>query len=166
MNDIREIVTKAIIAKGKKTITLEEKFKPDVKAYSILGCWIINHEFEAMKNDNVVTITGEFEVNVWTSHNNNSKTDINRKKITYQTDIVTKQIVTDFIENSEDVLARIIQHPTCTNAKIIDDEIELDIVFQIAAEVIGETKMQVTVFNQPENWEPELENEINEDFLK
>lgn len=166
MNDIREIVTKAVIAKGKKTINLEEKVKPENKVYSVLGCWIINHEFEAHKNENTVIINGEFELNIWTSHNNNAKTDVNRKKVKYQTEIITKQIVSDYIENSDDVLARIIQHPTCVNAKIVDDIIELDIVFQIVAEVIGETKMQVTVFNQTESWEPDYENEIDENFLK
>ena len=49
MNEIREIVTRAVVAKGKKVFNLVEKINTFEKPYSILGCWIINHEFEASK---------------------------------------------------------------------------------------------------------------------
>ena len=54
MNEIREIVTRAVVAKGKKVFNLVEKVKTKEKPYSILGCWIINHEFEASKINEVV----------------------------------------------------------------------------------------------------------------
>ena len=55
-----------------------------------------------------------------------------------------------------------------TNAKIVEDIIYLDLEFEILAEVIGETKMQVTVFTPLENQEDDIEDldiEVNEDFL-
>jgi spore coat protein E len=107
-------------------------------------------------------------VNIWFSTNNNTKTDIIRETITYKKEIVTKTVVKDYLENTDDILARIIQHPTVTNAKIIDDTVQLDITFEIIAEIIGETKMKVTVFKETENWEEEVETldmDINENFL-
>ena len=98
----------------------------------------------------------------------NTKTDIIRETITYKKEIVTKTIVKDYLENTDDILARIIQHPTVTNAKIIDDTVQLDITFEIIAEIIGETKMKVTVFKEVENWEEEIDTldmDINENFL-
>ena len=168
MNEIREIVTRAVVAKGKKVFNLVEKVRTFEKPYSILGCWIINHEFEASKINDVVKLDGEFEVNIWFSTNNNTKTDIIRETITYKKEIVTKTIVKDYLENTDDILARIIQHPTVTNAKIIDDTVQLDITFEIIAEIIGETKMKVTVFKEVENWEEEIDTldmDINENFL-
>lgn len=168
MNEIREIVTRAVVAKGKKVFNLIEKVRTFEKPYSILGCWIINHEFEASKIDEVVKLDGEFEVNIWFSTNNNTKTDIIRETITYKKEIVTKTVVKDYLENTDDILARIIQHPTVTNAKIIDDTVQLDITFEIIAEIIGETKMKVTVFKEVENWEEEIDTldmDINENFL-
>lgn len=168
MNEIREIVTRAVVAKGKKVFNLVEKINTFEKPYSILGCWIINHEFEASKIDEVVKLDGEFEVNIWFSTNNNTKTDIIRETITYKKEIVTKTVVKDYLENTDDILARIIQHPTVTNAKIIEDTVQLDITFEIIAEIIGETKMKVTVFKEVENWEEEIDTldmDINEDFL-
>lgn len=169
MNEIREIVTRAVVAKGKKVFNLTEKVKTEEKPYSILGCWIINNEFEASKVNDVVKLDGEFEVNIWYSTNNNTKTDVLRELITYKKEIVTKQIVKDYLENSDDILARIIQHPTCTNARIFDDCVEVDVTFEILAEIIGETKMKVTVFKEEPNWEDDVEvldMDLNENFLE
>ncbi len=48
--------------------------------------------------------------------------------------------------------------------------IEVDIVFEVVAEIIGETKMMVTVFSQVETNDnvddDDFENEINEDFIE
>ena len=64
MNEVREIVTKAIVAKGKKYISLSHNIDSNKNPYSILGCWVINHEFEALRNDDLVEINGIFEVNI------------------------------------------------------------------------------------------------------
>lgn len=168
MNEIREIVTRAVVAKGKKVFNLVEKVKTNEKPYSILGCWIINHEFEASRINEVIKLDGEFEINIWFSTNNNTKTDIIREVISYKKEIITKTVVKDYLENTDDILARIIQHPTVTNAKIIDDTVQVDITFEIIAEIIGETKMKVTVFKEVENWEEEIDTldmDINENFL-
>ena len=168
MNEIREIVTRAVVAKCKKVFNLVEKVKTKEKPYSILGCWIINHEFEASKINEVVKLDGEFEINIWFSTNNNTKTDIIRETITYKKEIATKTVVKNYLENTDDILARIIQHPTVTNAKITDDYVQVDITFEIIAEIIGETKMKVTVFKETENWEEEIDTldmDINENFI-
>ena len=168
MNEVREIVTKAVVAKGKKAMHITHNIQTTAHPYSVLGCWIINHEFEAVRNDNLVDIDGEFEVNIWYSTEENTKTDVLREKVAYHKDIKVKSIVTEYMKNSDDVLARILKHPTVTNAKIIDDEIKLDIDMEIMAEIIGETKMQVTVFIpvvSDEEDSDDLDIEVNEDFL-
>ena len=167
MNEIREIVTKAIVAKGKKVFNLKEEVPFDIIPYSILGVWIINHEFEATRVDEMVKISGNFEINVWYSSNNNEKTDILGHKVKYIKDIKTKQIVKEYLENTDDILAKIIKHPTCLNAKILNEHLELDIQFEILAEIIGETKMQVTVFNTSDVYsiDDEIDANVEELFL-
>ena len=88
--------------------------------------------------------------------------------VAYKKDIKVKRIVNEYLKNSDDVLAKILKHPTVTNAKIIDNEIKLDIDLEILAEVIGETKMQVTVFTPIVNEDDDIDDldiEVNEDFL-
>ena len=94
--------------------------------------------------------------------------DIIREKVTYKKDIKVKRIVNEYLKNSDDILVKILKHPTVTNAKIIDGEIKIDVDFEILAEVIGETKMQVTVFT-PVAIDEDIEDldiEVNEDFLR
>ncbi len=167
MSEIREIVTKAIVAKGKKSILILHKIDTKIKPYSILGCWIINHKFEASKDDDVVNIAGSFDINIWYSTDNNTKTDVIRETVNYKKDIKTKQIVADYLEHSDDILIKILKQPTATNAKIYDGKIDIDVTFEILAEVLGETKMQVTVMKQATDLEDvdDLDIEINEDFL-
>jgi spore coat protein E len=61
--------------------------------------------------------------------------------------------------SSTDVMARILQQPTCTNARIVGNDIEIEVIFEVLVEVIGVTKMMVTVFNNPDNIET-----IDDDF--
>lgn len=167
MNEIREIVTRAVVAKGKRVLDLTENLKCKDKLYSILGCWIINHEFEATKINNVVKLDGEFEVNIWYSTLDNTKTDILKEVIYYKKEITTKQIVKGYLENSDEIIARIIEHPTVINAKIIDNEITIYISFEVLAEIIGETKMKVKILEE-DSIEDEIDTidmDINENFL-
>lgn len=167
MNNVREIVTRAVLAKGRKIFKLSEIVTISSNVTSVLGCWIINHEFETKLNGKSVDISGSFENNIWYSSDDNSRTDVAKSTTSYNGNIKVKEIVCDNISDHCDVIARVLQQPTCTNAVITPDGIQVDIVFEILVEVIGETKMMISVVNQPENTEPvdDFENEINENFL-
>ena len=45
MANYKEIVTKAVIGKAKKTNSMHFSFTPDDKVDTVLGCWVINHNF-------------------------------------------------------------------------------------------------------------------------
>ena len=66
MASYKEIVTKAIIGKGKKhfknSYTLEAENKPT----TVLGCWVINHKFKGYKSGDKVGVDGSFDINIWT----------------------------------------------------------------------------------------------------
>ena len=167
MNDVREIVTRAVLAKGRKKFKLKETVLVNTDISSVLGCWIINHQFETELNNKEVIVKGSFENNIWYSADNNTRTDVARSTTEYTTTVKVKEVLNDNISNHCDVVARILQQPTCTNALITNDGIEIDITFEVLVEVIGETKMMVNVVNTacPEDDLDMLENEINEDFL-
>ncbi len=166
MNEIREIVTKAVIAKGKKTIKLKSVVSPSNDTFSILGCWVINHGFTATLDQDCVVINGEFEINIWYAYDENSKTDIAREVQTYTDSIKTRQIVKN-VNSTKDVIVRVLQQPTCTNASITENGIEVDVVLEEAVDVIGETKIAVTAFTNidPDTLDDSFENEINENFI-
>ena len=78
-----------------------------------------------------------------------------------------RDIVCDATTDHKDVIVRILQQPTCTNACINDGNIEVEVVFDSLAEIIGETKMMVNVYNCNDTFDTidNFENEINEDFI-
>lgn len=43
MATYKEIVTKAVIGKGKKTFTTTSSIRPEIVPTTVLGCWVINH---------------------------------------------------------------------------------------------------------------------------
>ena len=83
MSNYREIVTKAVIGKAKKTsgsnFSLETEERPD----TVLGCWVINHNFNGVRSNDKIVITGSYDVNIWYSYENDSKTTVINKQITY-----------------------------------------------------------------------------------
>src|SRR5690554_3390306 len=110
MNEIREIVTKAVVGKGKKIIRLNELVSPNHEAFSILGCWVINHEFEGNLIDgNKVGLNGIFEINIWYAFNNNTETEVAKKVVKYCDTLKTRQIVKDVSNDTKDIIIRILQ---------------------------------------------------------
>ena len=167
-NCIREIVTKAIVGKGKKLIRFKNNLVPNNSVDSILGCWIINHTFKATLDDDKVCINGSYEIDVWYAYDDNKSTELSKESFEYQEVIKTRQIINDLDRDSRDVIVRTIQQPTCVNACITCDGVTVEVVLELLAEVIGEATMIVTVYPKEEVHEEyinDFENEINEDFI-
>ena len=55
MANYKEIVTKAVISKGKKLFKTTHSVTVD-KPSTVLGCWVINHNFSGSKNNNDIVI--------------------------------------------------------------------------------------------------------------
>ena len=66
----KEIVTKAVIGKGKKKYKNTYTINTDNTPNTVLGCWIINHKFEGVQENNKIVINGSFDVNLWYSYEN------------------------------------------------------------------------------------------------
>ena len=173
MNDIREIVTKAVIGKGKKRFKITSPLN-DLRspADSILGCWIINHKFGARKCDNSVDVKGVYDINVWYSFADNTQTEVARQTIEYDDQVNVHRTIRDCLYEGDEVIARTIQQPTCVDARIEDGEIVVEVEFEIVVEVIGEPKMRVSILGPVENdcdtddEEDEIDQQINPNFLK
>ena len=104
MNDIREIVTKAVIGKGKKRFKITSPLN-DLRspADSILGCWIINHKFGARKCDNSVDVKGVYDINVWYSFADNTQTEVARQTIEYDDHVNVHRTIRDCLYEGDEV---------------------------------------------------------------
>lgn len=173
MSEIREIVTKAIVEKGKKQIRFTTTVNSLNNVESILGCFVLNHSFSANRIKEAVEVNGKFELNVWYSHSSNTKTDVVKQVITYDKVVRTKKTIKSYIEDNNDVIVKMLQQPICNDVKIVDDNIEIEIMFEVECEVIGETKIKVNVLegahiydpNENDDYLDDIENEINPQFI-
>ena len=103
MANYREIVTKTVLGKGKKLFTNHYSLTPEEVPSTILGCWVINHKFEGVKEQNKIRVRGTSDVNIWYSYDNNTKTLVSKQTITYDELLnVNKKRESNINDNSED----------------------------------------------------------------
>ncbi|WP_077621894.1 outer spore coat protein CotE [Sediminibacillus massiliensis] len=175
--EYREIITKAVIGKGRKFTQDTNTISPSHRPSSILGCWVINHLYNAnKKGDDTVEINGSYDVNVWYSYNDNTKTEVVTERVKY-CDHVKLSVKDDQTLNDDfEVFAKVIQQPNCLECKISsnDHKILVETEREFLVEVIGETKVCVKVdpkgyVGEDDDWDFDLSDdefdEINPDFL-
>lgn len=147
----KEIVTKAVIGKGKKKYKDTYQITVDQMPSTILGCWIINHNFQAKEVNEKIAISGSFDANVWYSYDNDTKTTVTTKNITYTAEesltVEQKGI------NNKDIIIRSLKQPTCISAKEEGNIINLEIEKELGIEIIGDTKVKISLVDEEETWD-------------
>ncbi|MCA1023142.1 outer spore coat protein CotE [Halobacillus litoralis] len=145
--DYREIITKAVIGKGKKFTESTHTISPSHRPTSILGCWVINHIYNAKKKGDHVEVSGSYDINVWYSYNDNTKTEVVTERVTY-CDYVKLSVKDDnCIHDDFEVIAKVVQQPNCLEATISGNgqKIVVEVEREFVVDVIGETKLCVKV---------------------
>lgn len=178
-NDYREIITKAVIGKGRKFTKDTHTVSPSHRPSSILGCWVINHLYNAKKkSEDTVEITGSYDINIWYSYNDNTKTEVVTERVNYH-DLVPLGVRDDkSLDDDCDVIAKVMQQPNCLECKITHkgQKIAVEIEREFVVQVIGETKLRVKVDpkwdygdDDEESWDFELTDDelsdVEPDFL-
>lgn len=166
MSSYKEIVTKAVVGKGKKyfknTYTIEATNKPT----TVLGCWVINNNFKGYKTGEQIGVDGSFDVNIWYSYENDSKTTVINKNIKYNELFNVKVKQNADLTGDTDIIVRALKQPTCSKVNIEEDgKITFDIEKELGVEIVGETKMKIAIEEDEEPWE-DLDNEVTEDIEK
>ena len=168
----KEIVTKAVIAKGKRKYTNSYEITVENQPSTILGCWIINHNFEAHAVGDKIVINGSYDANVWYSYDDDTKTMVTTKKINYTEEETLNTDGKDVI--NKDIIVRSLKQPTCISAKENGNTINLEIEKELGVEIVGDTKVKIASvdtndddwedLNSPKNIDEEL-NQVNPDYI-
>ena len=58
----KEIVTKAIIGKGKKSTNIEHIATTEDNINTVLGCWVINHNFNGINTGGKIIVNGQKKI--------------------------------------------------------------------------------------------------------
>lgn len=171
MANYKEIVTKAVVSKGKKLFTTTKRVNVSNPS-TILGCWVINHNFSGTKSNDQIIINGSYDVNIWYSSDNDTKTDVIKEKNTYQE--IVKMRDRGSVDN-EEVIVRSLKQPNCVKAEIVGDKIEYTIEKELGIELIGDIKVKVEANLDEDPWdeivedshlEETIDNEVKEDYIE
>ena len=164
MAEYKEIVTKAVIAKGKKSTSNKYTLEPEEIPNTILGCWVINHKFSGKEVDGRIEIDGSFDVNLWYSYDNDTKTSVITKNIPYKELVtVSQKETTD--SSTKDIIVRSLKQPSCISAKEKDQGIDIDIEKELGVEIVGDTKVKIAIEEDEEPWD-EIPEEVTEETEK
>ncbi len=161
MASYKEIVTKAVIGKGKKSFKNSYSIDLDNLPTTVLGCWVINHKFKGYKTGELVGVDGSFDVNIWYSYDNDSKTLVATKNISYN-DLFNINVTTD---DDTEIIVRALNQPSCSNVSINENKIDFDIEKELGVEIVGDKKLKIAVEDDEEPWQI-LDDDVNDDTLK
>ena len=179
MNDIREILTKAVIGKGNRKFETTVMM-PEVPGLvsRVLGAVMTNHHIYAGKSGDLIELSGNYDVHVWYMYDDDEQTEIVRTTVDYGDLIELQHALRDRLFDSDEITSEEIVAPHATDVRIEAGMIHVDVAFEVAAEVIGETKMRVAILGpvtqapkpmltfDPDDDLAEIDAAINPDFLE
>ena len=155
----REIITKAICGTGKQNFKYTEILTIAVgrKPSSILGSSVTRlklteplvTEIASAGNKNV-RVSGTFDINVWYGYNNDATTDVAKDTVKF-TEVIPINDMSEDILGQIDARAVLVKAPQCHKTVITaNNQIQIDVELGIYAEIVGETKVFVQVYQDTE----------------
>ena len=172
MDNYKEIVTKAVVGKSKKSSTDSFSITLENIPNTVLGCWVINHKFNGTTSNDNINVIGSYDVNVWYSYDNDTKTGV--AKETYNYNDTLQVHLKESISDGKEVIVRSLKQPTVTNVAINNDKVELTIDKELACEVVGNAKIKVPIevmeddyedITQSSNVDEEIDK-VSDDYIK
>lgn len=173
----KEIMTKAVIGKGKKTTEQDIVINTDANIDTVLGCWVINHSFSGVNNNGKVLVNGAYDVNVWYSYDNNTKTNVLVNRFNYQ-DTMNVRIKDDSeMTNTSDIIIRSLNQPSVIDVSVEGSDVKLKVHKEMGAEIVGDTKVRVSVEDDFDDYEEiddyenideiieQIDNDVQEEFI-
>ena len=170
MSNYKEIVTKAVVSKGKKLFTTNHSVTVNNPS-TVLGCWVINHNFNGTKNGNSIIIDGSYDVNIWYSCDNDTKTEVVRESNKYH-EVVHMRNVDDI--DGEEIIVRSLKQPNPIKVEIEGNNINYVIEKELGIELVGDIKVKIDVNEEDDNWdeiveeskiEEAIDNEVKENYI-
>ena len=142
----REILTKAIIAKGEKVIDENVSINTNKNISKILGCWIINHKYDISHLNQKIYVKGSYDVFYWFGFDDNTNCGLANKTYEFNDEIpytytLEKILLSDKceIKSSEEC------DPFCSSMTYENDIITISVKRKYLLDIIGETKIKVKV---------------------
>ena len=168
MANYQEILTKAVVGKGKKSCVDSYTLTSLLKPTKVLGCWVINHSLKPVLKEDKVYVEGEYEVHIWYAYDDDKNTDLHKEKITYSEQVPFKMKKNEELTSKQELKAYCTNYPSCTELKIQNDNLCLTIQKEFIVDAIGEAVIRVQLsdlIDEPIDLDEEIENNVDVNYL-
>ncbi len=167
MSSFKEIVTKAVIGKAKKTNTSSFTLTPEEIPNTVLGCWVINHTFSGTKGKNgSVVVNGNFDINVWYSFDADKKTAVTTKRFSYSDNLNVPLRADSNLDGASEIIVRCLKQPTVANVKIEDGNVLLDVEKEMGVEIVGDAKVKISVEDDYDDYDEIIDEETVDEIIE
>lgn len=178
MASYKEIVTKAVLGKGKKKFVDTYSTVPSCTPTTVLGCWVINHQFSGRKVGDDILIEGTYDVNIWYSCLDDTSTEVIKESRSYN-EVVRVNLKDSTDLSSEEIIVRSLEQPKCIRSDIQNGAISYTIEKSLGVEIVGDTKVKIQYDEEEDPWDDldydetvvnddileQIDNEVQEDYL-
>lgn len=176
MASFREIVTKAVISKGKKVFVHQNTLEASNGPTTVLGCWVINHNFSGVKQNQKVLINGSYDINIWYSYDNDTKTDVIKETYSYNEVVRMNDPNRDY--DNASIIVRSLTDPKCVKVNIDGNMINYEVELELGIELVGDTKVKISVDDNLDDYSliedevtdekimDEIDKEVKTDYLE
>ena len=132
---------------------------------TVLGCWVINHKFKGYKSGDKIGVDGSYDVNIWYSYDNDTKTTVKSEEISYREVVFVNQKESTDSKN-RDIIVRSLKQPTCSNATMKGKNIKLEIEKELGVEIVGDAKVKIAIEETEEPWDLLTDSSDEEEMNK
>lgn len=153
----REIITKAICGTGKHYFKYTEvltipigRMPSSVLGSSVTRLKLTEPLITETSSDGTrsVRVSGTFDLNVWYAYNSDQTTDVAKDTVKFA-ELIPINDTSENIMGQIDARAVLIKAPQCHKTIINDkNQIQVDVELGIYAEIVGETKVLVQVYQE------------------
>lgn len=163
----REIVTRAVIGKGKISNSGDVILSMSNSVSKILGCWIINHYYVSVFEDGNVLAKGRYDIHVWYGFNNDTDTSIHKQTVDYIEEFSLNLKKGEEVSENNEFVIKCSKYPTCSALTLNNDgNVVVTVDKELRLDIIGETKLRVQVSSSEDEWvnNEDIDN-INVNYL-
>ncbi|MBE6139991.1 MAG: outer spore coat protein CotE [Firmicutes bacterium] len=133
--------------------------------YNFLSPTVITHSFNGTKGEKGVNIHGAFDINVWYSHETDTKTAVMSKRYNYSDVLnVPLKMESNMTDDSE-IIVRCLKQPTVSNVEIKNGVVYLSIEKEMGVEIVGDMKVRINV-EEDEDEYVEIYDEVADEVLE
>lgn len=111
----------------------------------------------------MIEIIGSYDINLWYSYANNTKTDVAKENVTYVDQVPLSYLDSQLRGNEFDVSTTVVQTPNAVEAKVSGGKCSVHVEREFYCEVVGETKVTVVcVPNAHDDFDDKFDDELGD----